>query len=131
MPKFGKRSKRNLESAHEDLQELFLEVVKHFDCTVICGHRGELEQNKAYKDGFSKVKFPKGRHNANPSNAVDVCPYPVDWNDLGRFRYFAGYVMGVATQMGIRIRWGGDWNQDTQVKDNKFNDLPHFELVKK
>ena len=41
---------------------------------------------------------------------------------------FAGFVMGIATGMGIDIRWGGDWNQNDQVKDNKFDDLPHFEV---
>jgi peptidoglycan L-alanyl-D-glutamate endopeptidase CwlK len=42
--------------------------------------------------------------------------------------YFAGFVKGVASQMGIPIRWGGDWNSDNNLKDNKFDDLPHFEL---
>ena len=28
------------------------------------------------------------------------------------------------------VRWGGDWNMDNNFKDQKFNDLPHFELVK-
>ena len=129
MPRFGKRSKSNLSTVHPKLQELFNEVIKHFDCSVICGHRGKEDQNKAYHDGFSKVKFPNGRHNAMPSKAVDVCPYPIDWNDAPRFRYFAGYVMGIASQMGIKIRWGGDWDRDTDLSDNRFNDLPHFELM--
>jgi len=30
--------------------------------------------------------------------------------------------------MGLKIRWGGDWDMDTQTKDNKFDDLVHFEL---
>jgi len=30
--------------------------------------------------------------------------------------------------MGIRLRWGGDWDGDTELDDNKFDDLPHFEL---
>jgi hypothetical protein len=30
--------------------------------------------------------------------------------------------------MGINLRWGGDWDQDWEVKDNKFDDFPHFEL---
>jgi len=32
--------------------------------------------------------------------------------------------------MGMKIRWGGDWDMDTQTKDNKFDDLVHFELKK-
>ena len=128
MPRFGRRSRKNLETCNEDLQELFNEVIKYFDCTVIQGHRGKEEQNKYFDEGKSKVKYPNGRHNANPSNAVDVVPYPIDWKDTDRMYYFAGFVKGVAASMGIPIRWGGDWDNDTEVKDTNFKDLPHFEL---
>ena len=128
MPRFGRRSRKNLETCHEDLQELFNEVIKFFDCTVIQGHRGKEEQNKYFDEGKSKVKYPNGRHNANPSNAVDVVPYPIDWKDTDRMYYFAGFVKGIAYKMGIPIRWGGDWNGNNDLKDNNFDDLPHFEL---
>ena len=128
MPRFGKRSIGRLQTCDQKLQELFYEVVKHFDCSIIEGHRGEERQNKAYADGKSKVKYPNGKHNQNPSIAVDVAPYPIDWSDRDRFHYFGGFVLGVAKEMGMNIRWGGDWNQDTQTKDNKFDDLVHFEI---
>ena len=128
MPRFGSRSRKNLETCDEDLQALFSEVIKYFDCTVIQGHRGKEEQNKYFDEGKSKVKYPNGRHNASPSNAVDVVPYPIDWEDTDRMYYFAGFVKGVAFKMGIPIRWGGDWNDNTEVKDTNFKDLPHFEL---
>ena len=128
MPRFGRRSRKNLETCNEDLQELFNEVIKFFDCTVIQGHRGKEEQNKYFDEGKSKVKYPNGRHNANPSNAVDVVPYPIDWKETDRMYYFAGFVKGIAYKMGIPIRWGGDWNDNTEVKDTNFKDLPHFEL---
>ena len=130
MPRFGTKSKMQLHTCSGDLVSLFNEVIKHFDCSVIEGHRGEKKQNKAYNKGNSKVKFPNGKHNSSPSMAVDVAPYPIDWNDRDRFHYFAGYVLGTAKQMGLRIRWGGDWDMDTQTKDNKFDDLVHFELKK-
>ena len=128
MPKFGKKSRSKLDTCDEDLQELFEVVVKYFDCSVLEGHRNMYWQDKYFEEGKSKVKFPKGKHNASPSNAVDVVPYPVDWKDTDRMYYFAGFVKGVAAVMGIPIRWGGDWNNDTQVKDTGFKDLPHFEL---
>ena len=130
MPKFGIRSKRNLYTAHPDLIRLFEEVVKSFDCTVIEGHRSKERQNKLFDEGKSKLKYPKGKHNATPSNAVDVAPYPIDWDDTERFIYFAGFVKGIASQMDINIIWGGDWNNNTQLKDNNFQDLVHFELKK-
>ena len=128
MPRFGKRSIGRLQTCDQKLQELFYEVVKHFDCSIIEGNRGEERQNKAFADGKSKVKYPNGKHNKNPSIAVDVAPYPIDWSDRDRFHYFGGFVLGVAKEMGMNIRWGGDWNQDTETKDNKFDDLVHFEI---
>tara|TARA_R110000824_G_C15026534_1_gene658917 strand:+ start:108 stop:500 length:393 start_codon:yes stop_codon:yes gene_type:complete len=128
MAKFGKTSKERLSTCEKDLQLLFNEVVKGFDCSIICGHRGEKAQTEAYNRGNSKAKYPKGRHNASPSFAADVAPYPIDWDDRERFTYFAGYVKGVASQMGLDVIWGGDWDNDTDLKDNGFDDLVHFEL---
>ena len=129
MPRFGSRSINRLKTCDQKLQELFYEVVKHFDCSIIEGNRGEERQNKAYADGKSKVKYPNGKHNKFPSVAVDVAPYPIDWSDRDRFHYFGGFVLGVAKQMGLKVRWGGDWDMDTQTKDNKFDDLVHFEII--
>ncbi len=126
--KFGQRSMKNLSEAHPDLQRLFSEVIKHVDCSVIEGFRSEEEQNKMVHDGRSKLEWPLSKHNQTPSLAVDVIPYPVDWNDKNRFYYFAGFVKGTAARLGIKIRWGGDWDSDNEFKDQSFHDLPHFEL---
>tara|TARA_R100000808_G_scaffold20547_2_gene44399 strand:- start:1533 stop:1925 length:393 start_codon:yes stop_codon:yes gene_type:complete len=128
MPRFSTRSKGRLHTCHESLIKLFNEVVKDFDCTIIEGHRGKDKQNAAYDRGNSKLRYPKGKHNGKPSLAVDVAPYPIDWSDRDRFHLFAGYVLGIASQMGLKIRWGGDWDMDTQTKDNRFDDLVHFEV---
>ena len=130
MPYFGRRSKKNLATCDKKLQKVFNEVIKHIDCSVLEGHRGEELQNKYFNEGKSKVKFPKGKHNANPSNAVDVVPWPIDWDDTDRMYYFAGFVKGIAAMLDIPLRWGGDWNDNTEVKDTGFKDLPHFELKK-
>ena len=58
MPAFGRRSRKRLATAHIDLQILFFEVVKEFDCTVLCGHRTKMEQDALYPK-YSKVKWPK------------------------------------------------------------------------
>ncbi len=133
MPKFSKRSLENLESCHEDLQELFLEVVQGYDCTILCGRRGKAAQDEAFRTGASEKEWPKSKHNAEdyePSDAVDVAPYPIKWKNRKRFYHFAGYVQGIADRMGIEIRWGGDWDSDTDLDDQSFFDLPHFEIVK-
>ncbi len=40
-----------------------------------------------------------------------------------------GYVMGTAQSLGYPLRWGGDWDADTETNDNRFDDLVHFELA--
>lgn len=129
MPKFSQRSLGRLNTCDEKLQRLFNEVVKFYDCTILCGHRNEQDQNEAYRSGMSQVRWPNSKHNSNPSVAVDVVPYPIDWNDKVRFYHFAGFVLGIAKEMGINITWGGDWNRNNNLKDQSFFDLPHFELV--
>jgi len=133
MPKFGKKSLENLNTCDPRLIEIFTEVVKTWDCTVLCGHRGQVEQDKAYTEKRSKLKFPQSKHNAYPSKAVDVAPYyanvGIAWNDLGGFYMFAGYVMRVAEELGYKLRYGGDWDGDKRTADQTFNDLPHFEII--
>ena len=128
MAKFGKKSRERLGSCHPDLQKVFNKVIKKVDCSILCGHRGEDAHNKAFEEGRSKVKYPHGRHNATPSNAVDVAPYPIDWDNLERFTLFAGYVLGIAESMEIDLIWGNDWNKDWNTEDTGFRDYPHFEL---
>ncbi|MFV2058916.1 MAG: M15 family metallopeptidase [Thiohalomonadales bacterium] len=129
MPNFSVKSKRKLAEAHPDLQLVFNEVIKIFDCSVLCGYRTEEEQDELFRQGMSKVRYPDSKHNYQPSNAVDVAPYPIDWNDRERFYFFAGHVIGIAHSMGIKLRHGGDWDGDKDIKDQSFYDLPHFELV--
>ena len=132
MPRFGSRSRKNLESCDSRLQRVFNEVIKHVDCSVLEGHRSENRQNKLYEEGKTKVKYPNGRHNAYPSLAIDCVPYPIDWNDRERFTLFAGFVKGIAKGMyNYDLRWGGDWDNDFQVMDNRFDDFPHFEIKPK
>jgi len=128
MPIFSKRSEDKLYTCNGDLIQLFIAAVIDFDCTILCGHRGDAEQNTLFEQGYSQVQFPDSKHNVDPSMAVDAAPYPIDWNDTGRFHYFAGHVRGIASSLGLDVIWGGDWDDDTQVKDNKFNDLVHFQL---
>ena len=135
MNKYSNNSEKNLKTCHPDLQLLFRTVLPHFDHTIIIGHRGEKAQNQAYENGKSQLKWPYGKHNKKPSIAVDAAPYPIDWHDRERMTLFAGFVKGAAEILKSQgkithsIRWGGDWSGDTQVKDNNFDDLVHFELI--
>lgn len=52
--------------------------------------------------------------------AIDLVPYPVDWNDLHKFHTIALAMKQAASELNVKIVWGGDW------KTNK--DYPHFEV---
>lgn len=126
---FGARSQKNIESCHAHIQDILRETIKIVDFTVLCGHRGAEEQDKAFHEGRSKLKFPKSSHNVSPSNAVDIAPYPIDWENKERFYHLIGIVKGIAYSKGIAIRCGGDWDGDGDITDQTFFDLPHIELV--
>ena len=120
MSKFGKTSANRLATCDARLQQVFHEVIKEMDCTILCGHRDEAEQKKAFDSGFSKVKFPNSKHNSYPSKAVDAAPFPINWKDVQSFKKLADIVKVKARGLGIKIKWGGDFK--TLV------DMPHFEL---
>ena len=133
MPRFSDRSLGRLRTCDKRLQRVFEEVIKHWDCTIIEGYRTKKRQDKFYKEGRSKVKFPNSKHNQMPSFAIDVAPYfitspHIRWDDTQSFAYFAGFVLGIATSMGIKLRHGADWDKDKDTRDQSFMDWPHFEL---
>lgn len=115
-------SKKRLSDCHPDLQRLIAEVVKLTPCAVICGHRGEKEQNEAFAKGASKAKFGQSLHNSLPSLAVDVVPQPLDWSDIPTFEKLGSLIMQKATELKIKIRWGKHFKG--------LVDYPHFELMK-
>jgi len=83
MYKFGKASTRRLQTCHPDIQAIMHEALKHseIDFTIVCGFRGEAEQNKAYEyrgpkgERKSYAKFGESPHNVDPSLAVDLVAY--------------------------------------------------------
>lgn len=121
MPSFGTTSRKNLGQAHPDLQRLFKEVIKEFDCKVLDGQRGRAAQEEAFRKGNSRAHFGQSAHNWSPAIAVDVVPYPIDWNDLARFKKLGALVKKKAAALGIPISWGGDWKS--------LKDFPHYELT--
>lgn len=131
--KFGNTSLARLEQAHEAWRLILNDVLQFMDITVICTHRGKEEQNKAFAEKKSKLKWPDSKHNTLPSIAVDIAPYSsvskIEWNNTKRFGYMAGLVIACAKARGYTVRWGGDWDSDGETEDQNFHDLPHFELV--
>lgn len=135
MPSFSQTSLERLNSCHDDLILIFSTIVADTDCSILCGHRDQAEQTRAYVSGNSKVQWPDSKHNQEPSLGVDVAPWPFDWEDEKAFCFFAGKAVAVANRLfkdgaiSHKLRWGGDWDGDGQTNDQTFYDLVHFELV--
>lgn len=132
MASFGKTSSERLSSCDKRLQDICSEAIKIMDFSIICGHRGKIEQDAAFKSGNSKVQYPDSKHNLAPSNAVDIAPYrdgKAQWEDVLAFHILAGIIIAIAFSKGIKLRWGGDWDADFNVHDQSFNDLAHFEII--
>ena len=51
------------------------------------------------------------------------------WKDWSRLYYFAGQVEMLAKFLKIKIRYGGNWDGDMDLKDQNFYDGVHFEEV--
>lgn len=129
MPVFGDRSKANLIQLHPDLQLVANEAIKTVDFTIIQGHRGEYDQNKAYAEGKSKAKFGSSAHNYLPAAAFDFIPYPFKgWEDKAGFIRVARAIVAAGKKLGIPVRSGSDWNMNNNFNDENFVDTPHIEL---
>jgi len=131
MPRFSKRSLENLSTCHPLLQLVAKEAIKYVDFSIIWGHRPEDKQDMFFREGFSDLKWPFSKHNKVPSEAFDIVPWPINWDDRERFFYLAGVIFTVAKNNSVKeipLRWGGAWDGSFNVKGQR-DDLAHFELL--
>ncbi|MGX3066011.1 M15 family metallopeptidase [Ursidibacter arcticus] len=126
--KFSKRSEDNLNGVHPDLIKVARRALElsEIDFTVIEGVRTKARQQQLYKQGATKTM--NSRHLTG--HAIDIVPYPLDWNDTKAFAELARAMFEAAKQFNIPIRWGGDWNRNGRSDDESFYDGPHFELLR-
>jgi len=126
--KLSAASQAKLNSIRMDLRRVCLKAFETlpFDVTVIEGVRDQKRQKQLFEQGATKVMT--SRHMSG--NAVDLAPYPVDWNDTDRFKTLAHHMFAAAKELGIEIRWGGNWSRidELQKPPSSFVDMPHFEL---
>jgi hypothetical protein len=131
--RWGTKSQQVYSELHPVLQYYLDKALQEVaDISLVCGHRGQKEQNEAFDNGTSKVRWPDGKHNKIPSVAVDLQPYPMPTTEFKvamGLGYIAGRIIQMAAEDGITIRWGGDWDKDGDVTDQNFDDLFHLELV--
>ena len=136
MPYYSDKSKAALATCHPNLQLLFNEVIKHIDHSVIYGHRDIKTQKELISAGLSKTLTSKHLH--SPSLAIDIAPYPINWDlvnknqkeELYKYVFLAGFVFAVAETFSINLRWGGAWKHKYVLNaPGEFQDLGHYELI--
>lgn len=129
--KFSKSSVKELSTADSRLQDVAYDVLNIKDHTVLKGHRGKKEQNAAFESGHSKLKWPHGKHNGDPSKAIDVRAYPWPYDPQEQREeqlYLLGLYKGIGWAQGVNIRTGADWDRDGEIADNGFDDFFHVEI---
>lgn len=136
----SQRSLKNLEGVHPNLVAVVKRAIEitEQDFVVIEGVRTQARQDELWAQGRTKpgpiVTWTKdasshGIGKDGYGHAVDICPYPVDWNDISKFDAIYVAMMAAAQELGVRLRYGGDWDMDGKLRERGETDSPHFELA--
>lgn len=79
------------------------------------------------RPGEAKVTWTlKSRH--MNGKAVDIAPYPIDWDDSKKFDKVADAMFSAAKELSVKLRWGADWDMDGKRRERGEADSPHFEI---
>ena len=99
------------------------------------GRTAALVQAKGIPARYAKPSAAKVTWLNNPfaskhceGKAVDLVPYPVDWNDLSKFDKIATAMLQAAKELKVNVRWGADWDNDGKPRERGESDSPHFEI---
>lgn len=154
--KLSQKSIERLKGVHPDLVKVVIKAIgiSGQDFMVLEGVRTEQRQRELYGHGRSaddlraKGLDPALAQPAAPQvtwtlksnhfkqadgygHAVDLVPYPVDWNNTAKFDAIAEAMFKASEELGVRLRWGADWNQNGKRRERGETDSPHFELGQK
>lgn len=131
--KLGQKSLDRLATIHPRLREVVIKACESmpFDITVVEGVRTIERQKELLAGGTTWTMNSKHIAGADGfSHAVDIAPFPIDWNNQKAFIEMAHVMFDAADAVGVRIKWGGSWatNPNGWAQNKRF-DGPHFELV--
>lgn len=133
------KSLQKLSGVHPKLQSVVkLAITKSKqDFSVLEGVRTLERQKELYAQGRTKPG-PKvtwtltSNHFVNKQtgfgHAVDLVPYPVDWDDPKKFDEISRAMFAAAKELGVTLRWGADWDMDGKPRERGETDSPHFEI---
>jgi peptidoglycan L-alanyl-D-glutamate endopeptidase CwlK len=156
MPKLSQESRSKLVGVHPDLMRVVehaiaitkqdfkvLEGVRSIEqCYINYGKGRTSDQCKAahVPMRYAQPNMPKVTWLKNPlasrhvlqndgfGHAVDLVPYPVDWSDAKKFDAIADAMLTAAKALGVKVRWGADWDRDGVRRERGETDSPHFEI---
>ena len=108
--KWGLRSLQNLSGIHPDLRKVAdraLQLTTQ-DMTVIEGIRSVERQRQLLAQGHTRTM--NSRHITG--HAIDVVPWPVDWDDWDKFDSLATAFAQASRELEIPITWGAAWHKN-------------------
>ena len=131
---FGRTSMKRLATTRPEVRNILIEAIQtsEIDFGVVCGWRGEEEQNAAYIQGKSNAKYGQSDHNMmigdKPySPAIDIAPYSHElrdyiWFDDALWKYLHAHIIATAERLGFKMLCG-------VILKNGLVDNPHCLLV--
>lgn len=131
--KLGKTSIARLKGVDETLVNIVKRAIEisEVDFSVLEGVRTLERQRELYAQGRTapgKVVTWTMKSKHIDGKAVDLVPYPLDWNDLSKFDKIRNAMFQAAKEQDVNLRWGADWDGDGKYREKGEYDSPHFEL---
>lgn len=115
-----------LKLAHPRIVEWFAAIKTTFsNAHIYCSFRNEFDQNKAFSEGLSRLKFPNSRHNHLEHNlpaslALDL--FQLTEQNTALFPYkFYKQIWDLTQTLKYPVRWGGNFKN--------LGDSNHFEII--
>lgn len=138
--KFSPKSLEKLKGVHPNLVMVVNLALKkcHTDFTIFEGVRTLERQKQLFSHRVTTTLNSKHIPQSDGLGyAVDLYPYPINMDkvnhnnpqEIARFGLIAQAMIDASNELGIKIKWGGDWDMDGQTLDHIFFDAPHYELV--
>lgn len=137
--RLSRRSLSRLAGVDERLTSVVARAIEisKVDFMVVEGVRTRARQEALYAQGRTKpgkiVTWTlNSNHFPNPKTgkgqAVDLLVAPYDWQDGPQWQAMADAMFAAAKELGVKIRWGADWDRDGKPREKGETDSPHFEL---
>lgn len=136
--KFGPNSLAKMAGIDARLEAIAKRALQLSSCdlTIVEGLRTKERQAYLYSKGRT-IPGPIVTWTLNSKHclgkAIDIAPLNgrgiIPWNDKEAFKEMASCVFAAADQLGVKIRWGSDWNMNGVAYEKGEYDGPHFELV--